>query len=352
MTAVLSFEATREAVAALPAASGDMDRVLFWVDAQHRLALARDAQGKVEVFVVCEPLVATLREVTAALQHQVWTTASGEPLSANRLVLPAAKHFDGVAAFICAELAANGVGEDPAAAFRRTEPAIALALRRAALSDQVLLGLAGELYVLARLVQSLPSRADEVVDGWYGSGPSARDLRIGTVGIEIKTTSGPVSTHHVQGLHQVQVGFGSTGAVETQLYLLSLGLEWLPKDAKAGRSVPDLVDVILASTSDSAAGNAFLARVKQYGGDAGIGYDHHSDRDTSLYSQRFQTQFERLYDLDDERLHLLRSADVAHALHVQQDSITFRVELPAEVRGDVNPLAGMPAILEHLTRLL
>lgn len=352
MTEVLSFEATRAAVATLPAAAGELDRVLLWVDAEHRLALARDAKDRVEVFIVCDALVPTLREVTAALQHQVWTTASGEPLSANRLVLPAAEHFDGVAAFICAELATNGISVDPRSAFRRTEAAIALALRRAALSDQALLGLAGELHVLARLVQSLPARAAEVVEGWYGSGPSARDLRLGAVGVEIKTTSGPVSTHHVQGLHQVQVGFGTTGAVETHLYMLSLGLEWLPADATGGRTVPELVDVVLASAPDSAARDAFLARVKQYGGDAGIGYDHHADLGATRYVQRFQSRFERLYDLADERLHLLRSGDVAHALHVQQDSITFRVELPAEVRGDVNPVVGMPAIVEHLAELM
>lgn len=352
MTRSLSFEATREAVASLPAASAETDRVLLWVDAEHRLALARDAQGRVEIFIVCEALVPTLREVTAALQHQIWTTAAGEPLSANRLVLPAAKHFDGVAAFICAELLANGVGGTPETAFRRTEPAIALALRRAALSDQVLLGLAGELYVLARLVQSLPSRAAEIIHGWYGSGPSTRDLQIGTVGVEIKTTSGPSSTHHVQGLHQVQLGFGANGAVETHLFLLSLGVEWLPSGSGGGRAVPELVDVVLTYMADSEAREAFLARVKQYGGDAGIGYDHVSDAGGTRYGQRFQTRFERLYDVSDERLHLLRSGDVAHALHVPQDSITFRVELPPQVRGDVNPLVGMPAIVEHLTSLL
>lgn len=352
MTEALSFETTREAIAALPPASSDLDRVLVWVDVDHRLALSRDVRGRVEVFIVCEALAATSRELASAIQHQTWTTASGDPLPANRLVLPAAKHFDGVAAFICAELTANGIGIDPVTAFGRTEPAIALALRRAALSDQALVGLAGELYVLARLTGALPSLSEPIIDGWYGSGPSTRDLQVGTVGIEVKTTSGPMSTHHIQGLHQVQLGFGTGGAPETHLFLLSLGVEWLASASSAGRTIPDLVDVVLASLPDSAARDAFLARVKQYGGDAGIGYDHHADRVASRYSQPFQARFERLYDLSDEALHLLRSADVAHALHVQQDSIGFRVQLPAQVRGDVNPVAGMPAIVEHLAAIL
>jgi hypothetical protein len=352
VTEALSFETTREAIAALPPASGDLDRVLVWVDDDHHLALSRDVRGRIEVFVVCEELVAASRELASALQHQTWTTASGDSLPANRLVLPAARHFDGVAAFICAELTANGIGTNPVTAFGRTEPAIALALRRAALSDQALVGLAGELYVLARLTGALPSLSEPIIEGWYGSGPSTRDLQIGTVGVEIKTTSGPMSTHHIQGLHQVQLGFGIGDAPETHLFLLSLGVVWLASASGAGRTIPDLVDAVLASLPDSAVRDGFLARVRQYGGDAGIGYDHNEDRGASRYTQPFQMRFERLYDLGDEALHLLRSPDVAHAAHVQQDSISYRVQLPAQVRGDVNPIAGMPAIVEHLAAIL
>lgn len=352
MTEALSFESTREAIAAVSPASSDLDRVLVWVDVEHRLALSRDVRGRIEVFIVCEELIATSKDLRTALQHQTWTTASGDPLPANRLVLPAAKHFDGVAAFICAELTANGIGADPIAAFGRTEPAIVLALRRAALSDQALVGLAGELYVLARLIGALPSLSQSIIDGWFGSGPSTRDLQVGTVGIEIKTTSGPMSTHHIQGLHQVELGLGVAGAPETHLFLLSLGLEWLSSASSAGRTIPLLVDAVLAALPDSAAQDAFLARVKQYGGDAGIGYDHHEHRTASRYTQPFQARFERLYDLGDEALHLLRSTDVAHAVHVPQDSVSFRVQLPAQVRGDVNPVAGMPAIVEHLAAIL
>lgn len=347
-----SYEWLRATLGELQPAKTPEDRILVWADEGRALAVSRDPMDRLEVFIVGDPLEASNTVVAENLRHQVWTTREGARLPANRVVLPGAPHFDGVAAFICSELLENGAAEDPAGAFRRSEPVIALALGRAALSNQALVGLAGELFAIARLVETLPHRSAQVLAGWFGSVPSSRDLQLGTVGVEIKTTSGPDSVHHIQGLHQIEPGLSVDDVPETHLFLLSIGIEWLPAAALAGQSIPDLVDSILASLQDTGQRDSFLARVQQYGGDAGIGYDHWAHHEVARFRRPFQTRFERLYDVADDRLRLLRSLDVEHASHVETGSISYRVRLPTKVRGDVNPIAGMTNIVARLDGLL
>ena len=347
-----SYEWLRGALGELKASSTQLDRTLVWADSGRSLAVSRDPLGQLEVFLVGDPLQASSAIVADNLQHQIWTTREGASLPANRVVLPDAPHFDGVAAFILSELLENGAAEDLDEAFRHSEPVIALALRRAVLSNQALVGLAGELFVLARMVETLRHRSIQVIEGWFGSVPSSRDLQVGTVGVEIKTTSGLESVHHIQGLHQIEPGLSVDDLPETHLFLLSIGVEWLPTADVAGRTIPDLVNTVLGALEDTTQRNVFLDRVKQYGGDAAIGYDHRTHQDVARFRRPFQTRFERLYDLGDDRLHLLRGPDIEHASHVEAGSIRYRVRLPTKVRGDVNPIAGMSAIVSRLDRLL
>lgn len=345
------FEALRHQIEELRPASDASDRSVVWADPAHTVGVARDPHSRLEIFVVGGPLDAVDRVIAENLDHRVWTTAAGLPLPANRLVLPAADHFDGVAAFICSELIANGVSDSVAAAFRRSEPVIALALRRATLGNQVLVGLAGELFVLARLVDAWPERAAQVVAGWFGSRPSSRDLQLGPIGIEIKTTTQSESVHHIQGIHQVERGVSVDDEPETHLFLLSVGIEWLPAGSTTGFRIPELVEKIAASLADSAQRDEFLDRVHQYGGDTGIGYDHRTQQRSQRYRRPFHTRFERLYDLDDDRIRLLLSPDVAIATNVDVDSISYRIRLPAQVRGDINPVAGISLIAATLASL-
>lgn len=347
-----TFESLRDEITSLRAASGHDDRLVVWADETHVVGVARDQGGRLEIFVVGPPLDASTPIVRDNLEHRSWARASGDALSANRLVLPAAEHFDAVAAFICTELVSHGAHADVRRAFERSEPVIALALERASLGNQELVGLAGELYALARLVQAAPSRALEIVASWHGSGPSTRDLQLGPVGVEIKTTTGSDSVHHVQGLHQVEPGTPVDDQPETHLYLLSIGLEWLPIDASAGQTIPDLVETIALSLPGLEAQRAFLARVRQYGGDAGVGYDHERHREHKRYRRPFHSRFERLYDLTDEQVRLVRRSDVEHARHVDAESMTFRVRLPKKVRGELNPVSGMGPITARLTSLM
>lgn len=341
-----TYERLREQVAALKRAPDAGNRQLLWLEVGV-LAVARNEVGRVEVFVVgAEPLVATTGSVSDLLAHQVWTSAQGE-VAATRVVLPGGDHFDPVAALVCIELVENGLADDSQAAFSAVEPLLALALTRESVGNEVVNGLIGELCLLRRLlVGVVETKRSEVLASWAGSTPSARDFQLGTVGVEVKTTQGSASRHQVSGFHQVELGSSNGGVPETDLFLLSLGLEWL-ETTGPGTTLPELVDdVVGLLVPEDRPG--FLARLKQYGGDASIGYDHENDKSKIRYSRRFQLRFERLYDLADDLIRLLRTEHVIGYTHVELASVTFRVSFDSKIRGDLNPRTGWTEIVPHV----
>lgn len=340
-----SFEWLRDRVGRLEPAVGPQSRDVVWVDESHAVAVARDHRGQLEVFVVGDQLVPHVPAVRECLEYQRWATTSGEELNANRVVLPSAPHFDAVTALICVELIDNGLHSDPQAAFGRTEPVIALALRRAAMGHEALLGLAGELVFLSALTRAAsPLAASALVEGWKGSRPSTRDFQLGPVGVEVKTTTGPASEHYIHGVRQVELGVPVDGVPETSLFLMSLGIRWLD-GSSAGFRIPELVDSVLSQLPDASAAERFLTEVRQYGGDVALGYDHEVHRTASRFRRPFEVRFERLYDMTDDAIQVLRSSDLDGLVHLEQNSVTFRVSLPVQVRGDINPVTGMAAIV-------
>lgn len=343
-----TYEQVRAKVTGLSAARRREERALEWVEADC-LAVSRDENGAVELFIVGEQLFPAIPVVDDRLKHQEWSRADGEPLLANRLVLSDAPQFDRVAAFLCTELLAQGLGSNPARAFAVMEPVIALALRRLSLGDEVLLGLAGELVLLEALIlRSPPGAAAVLVDRWAGSMPSTRDFQLGSVGVEVKTTTGTASRHHIAGVHQTELGHAMNGSPESSLYLLSLGVTWLPTDARDGQTIPGLADSILSRLPDTLSRDRFLAKLLQYGGDPSVGYDHRAPDRPSRYDKRFMVRFERLYDLADPAVSLPGSADLVEFLHLEVTSVSFTVALPPQVRGDLNPISGMNVILDRL----
>ena len=350
-----TFEDLRRALGRLRKASDRFTRDLVWAGPDRSVALGRDDQGKVEVFVVGPPLVAASRPVRDALVHQEWSTKDGRTFEASRVALPAEPHLDSVAALVGAELLRQGVDEEPQVAFSRVEPILALALRRAALSDQALLGLIGEVVVLETLLRSVSVRAvPAVLDAWKGSAPSSRDFQIADVGIEVKTTTSTESVHKISSIHQVQLGTSVGGVAESALFLLSLGVRWLGEEAEGGLTLPALVDAVVLRLQEAGVGpqatGEFLERVRQYGGDAGLGYDHQRDRGTRRFQQQLELRFERLYDMTDEKIRLLDDAALDGLDHVDPDSVRFTARLPRRVRGDVNPVQGLRAIVDELVR--
>jgi hypothetical protein len=339
-----TYERLRNDVSALEPAPDGYHRQLHWV-VDEMLAVARNEASCIEVFVVGDdPLQASIRVVSDLLEHEVWSWVQGQ-LPAARIVLPRGEHFDQLAALLCVELIDNDLEEHRQEAFSAVEPLLALALSRRMVGDPVLNGLVGELALLRRLLlAAIPAARHDVLESWAGSTPSARDFQLGSIGLEVKTTQASVSTHHVSGVHQIERGQANGGGVETHLFLLSLGIEWL-EAGNGGASLPELVDSVLTLVPDPSKKAELLARIKQYGGDVTIGYDHVRDHAKGRYAGRFHFRFERLYDMCDDRLELLTSNQLIGLRNIDPASVEFRVVLPDKVHGDLNPVTNWDKIV-------
>lgn len=328
------------------------ERRVDWMSQGNVVGLARTYDGRVELFLSGPAVTPRSRIVRECVEHQTWHRTDGEPLDASRILLPGAGHFDQVAAFISTELLRNGADTDLTAAFNRTEPIIELAIERLRLSDQALLGLAGELLLLEGLLSRAPEQhVGAVLASWLGWRESRRDFELGTVGVEVKTTTRTVSAHRVQGVHQVEPARGE----EDALYLVSIGALWVPPDHHDAYTIPTLVesvlDRILASMDEPARSDAvhgFVGRIREYGGDRETGYDHQTMSASPVYNRRFVTRFFRAYDMTDPLVNVIGADDVSRKTHVEAGSVTFSVSLPDRVNGDLNPVTGIRAVAERV----
>jgi hypothetical protein len=343
-----TYEFLREMIGGLAPADQESHREISWCNAAHTVGLSRDSRGCIEVFVVCPELHPTIAVVRDCLEYQEWFTRDGARLEANRFVLPSGEHFDAVAALIGVELLAAGASTDPAHAFATTEPMLALALRRVALADEAVLGLIGELVFLEAMLKRVSvSSRQAVLDAWTGSVPATRDFQLGPVGVEVKTTTGATSSHFIHAVGQVELGASVHGAAETSLFLLSVGIRWLD-DSSVGRNLPEIVEAIINLLDSPLAQEAFIDRTRQYGGDVLLGYNHPEDRNKVRFQRTFELRFERLYDLSDAAIHIIRAVTLDGLDHVGHDSVQFRIDLPSQVRGDLNPVAGIQRIITRI----
>lgn len=314
------YEGLRERIDSCPAAAAEDSRSVTWATDSHRLGFARSPDGAIELFVVGDPLVAALPRVQRHLEHRAWTTRDGSTLTSNRLLLPNEPHFDQVAAFICTELRLNDIDTDVVAAFRRSEELINLALSQAQADAQALLGLCGELLFLDALCRLKPSAASSILmQCWAGHGASNRDIQLGPVGVEIKTTTKGLSEHHIQSPHQIELGFAVDGAQETSLFLLSIGVVWLTH-GEEGFTLPAIITDLSGRLGPQEA-EEFRSRVDGYAGFDGAGVGQALAR--KELNRPFGMQFARLYDLTDPRIKLLRTADLI-GMHLVPESMSYR----------------------------
>lgn len=349
---IATYESVLQLIESVPSAASAHHRDVWWLTDAHVLGVARDHDGQVEVFLAGAELSPVSNAVRAAIEFRTWHRKGATSFDANRLLFPSLGYFDQVAAFICTELLRGGADMSLRQAFAQTEPIIELAIERLRLSNQAILGLAGELLLLDALCRHV---ADEhvapVIESWDGWRRSSRDFSWGSTGVEVKTTTRSGSSHLVEGIHQVERSDGSAeGAPEDRLFLVSIGLQPAEPGGNAF-TIPQLVERITARMDGVKAGGSvadkFLAHVAEYGSSSGGGYKHGAQAPNSFYTTPFLTSFFRAYDMSDNAVEVVRRDDIAVRHHVDVSSVKFRVELPI-VASLGNPVVGANQVAQAI----
>jgi hypothetical protein len=351
-----SYEHFHNLVRDLPSAATEAERDVRWLDDASILGIARDPSGRLEIFLTGEPLKCSSSIVAANLGHNEWHRPDAGLLSASRLLLPSEEHFDAIAAFLCAHLIENDVTSNVQKGFTRSESVVEMALERSRLQGESLVGLIGELLVLRSLLIRWPAQTDAALASWFGFTRSSRDFQVGTIGVEVKTTMGSNSRHHIQGLRQVELGHSTSRGFESTLYLASIGLEPLEAASPHAGSwtlpqlVDSLVELIRRHESDeqhsAALEERLLSQIRDYGLTSGLGYDHTDLQHTLTFAQQWQLSFARAYRMDDPAISVPRSGDCAAFAMIDPETITFVIELPNQITGDSNPMVGLPALAD------
>lgn len=351
------YEELRAVATELPHSSTPTDRYIKWI-LENRLGLSRGHKGHIEIFIQGPKLKPALAALQDNIDHQTWYDSNANAFDANRLLLPSAEYFEQAAAFICTELIRSGIAADPTAAFATTEPIIEVWLQKLQLANQTVLGLAGELLLLDSLIRHTPlGRQPEVIGAWLGYTQSNRDIELPPVGIEVKTTTTGISRHRINNPDQLELGKSSGGTSETHLFLASIGLR--PTDNTDGTwTLPLLVDRLLTHLDSLPSGlrdsikQELLIKIEQYGGENRLGYNHITMHDNPQYARPFTVQFARLYDMADVAIRTLRTPDIDEYDNVDPQSVSYQLRLPEKVRGDVNPVATLPAAAKKILSLV
>jgi hypothetical protein len=177
------------------------------------------------------------------------------------------------------------------------------------------------------------------------------------VGVEVKTTTDSTSSHLFRGVHQLELGHGVDGAEESDLMLASIGLEWTsPEDTANTTSLPELVDGVMAHITDALGGSAIasinelLAHIVAYGSPTALGYDHRTMAESARFRRRFRLRFARSYDMTDKSIRLLTTGDLRARPFIDAESVHMRVNLPDQVRGDINPIVGLASAARQILK--
>jgi hypothetical protein len=303
----------------------DRQRYVDWLGIHRVVGFSLQPEGGVEIFLRGERLAAVSPLVRRHMQYDTWEGSE--------------------ATFIAEELFRHGFETTPVTAFAAAEPIIEIALRRLAASDELVVGLIGELRVLNLLLSQASTAVAKtrVLESWGGHRRQARDFTSDRAAIEVKTTTLPASVHRISGLSQVDPLRDPTGTPIESLYLLSIGLV-VPNhgsDPGATITLPRSVDESLAFLGPSTDPDhrndlqtLYLERLRSYGGG---GYDHDAMRNWPAYAAKYSLAFMRIYDMQDTNIRVLRRLDVRAYDAVDANSITYEVHLPEQVTGDANP---------------
>lgn len=346
-----SYEAILKQINAVQAGTIGDDRSITWLTDAKVVGIARNSRGHLELFLAGAELSPRTGTVKTAMHYHSWHRDTLPPLSANRICLPALGHFDQVGAFIAAELLREKADANLERAFAITEPLIQFAIKRMEISENAILGLVGELLLLDALCRrAADPQVGPIVQAWDGWRRSARDFTWEGTGIEIKTTTRTTSSHAIHGVHQIEPILASDDATgEARLLLVSIGLCQADITAHA-LSIPSLVESILDrlnATGASGLVDEFLTHVSVYGAESGIGYEHATMVNEAPFTTTFNVNFVRGYDMVDPAIEVLRRNDVVTHQHVDAQSVTFRVDLPATISLN-NPIVGTKRVVETI----
>jgi hypothetical protein len=342
-----SFEKLLQLAEKLPRPVLEDEREICWCEDSHTIGFSRQLGGNIELFLCGEELKAGSPLVKRHLRFDSWTRTDGEVFQANRLVFPADEHYTAATAFLAEELLRKEAVVSLRNGFTQTEPLIEMMLRRTALSEEELLGLIGELRFLEVLLSVATNTVQRalVVNAWRGHEMASRDFVFGNAAVEVKTTRGARSVHHINSPMQVDPRRSESDEPLEQLDLISLGFKQISKTEEiVGISLPSQVDAILERLANNPGEIQrtelqclFLEKVSAYGCVAGHGYVHDEMRNWSAYQSSWQHSFLRIYDMNDEAVQVLRRTDIKRRNHVIFDSVRFSVDLPERVSGEVNP---------------
>jgi hypothetical protein len=340
-----TFEVLRNAVSAARHAEGRDQRFVHWVGNNRKLAYARDRDGRLELFISGERLQTQVDSVARRIELDSWRAEAGGILHANRIVFPKGVHVEALFAAVLAELVRQGVETDSQGAFSATERLIALAFKGGGSSENAVTGLASELLLLEGLVDSRRFSDDEIAHMWRGYSRSSRDFVLGSTGVEVKATTQGVSRHHIQGWYQVEPGVSvGDGLFESRLFLLSVGVDWLPVGVE-GRTIENILTGMRDKLADYV-WRELVSSACRYCGENFV-FDPDGVNSGEVVRRPFQVGFVRMYDLMHDRIDVLRSADVHRRSHVVGDSVSFDIVLP-EFIDRTNPICGLPAVLDAL----
>ena len=191
-----------------------------------------------------------------------------------------------------------------------------------------------------------PAQRAVALSSWQGFRQSARDFELsGQIAVEVKSTRSSRSRHVVSSLAQVDPERSDSGDPVERLFLFSVG--FVPTETEQSQGalcLPDQVDRILALLGDSIlpgsrneAQEMFLLQISEYGGSGSALYLHDEMRGAPAYKAAYSIAFQRLYNMNDPKLDLLRRGDVESIRHIDSQSVACTVELPDQVDGDLNP---------------
>jgi hypothetical protein len=310
----------------------------------------------VELFIGGQRLQAKSPLVTRHLRHDEWRMYDDSTIRANRIVLPSEQHYRSIAVMIAVELLKNGAAISPASAFGITEPLIELSLQKAALDDEVITGVLGELLFLKQLLESsIPTtRRVQMLESWRGFDRYSRDFEFDPgIAVEVKTTTGLRSAHHISSVGQVDPARSTDGVALEKLYLLSVGIVNSATGVNEF-SLVSLVEEILAlldpAATDgqwSAIQELFLERLSHYGPDSRPGYSHEEMSSWGTFRKTFAIRFARAYLMNDPEVGVMRYSDLAKCACVAQRTVQFEVVLP-ETISPSNPVTSIGGFVESI----